>query len=438
MAFEPSSIYNHFESFMLQGAFRKQFRWKSWWYPWRNLDWVLLIAVILLTLLGVIAIRSTEINKDYSDWIQQLVTAALGTGVALGLARWRYDQLLNLHWWIYAAVNLFLIAVIAIGTSANGAQSWITIGSFNIQPSEFAKMGLIISQAALLSQRSADSIPSVMQILAVTIVPWGLIFKQPDLGTSLVFGAITLGMLYWANASPGWIILMISPLVSAIAFSLPLPFHLSLVIWSLWTVVMGIIGWKTLYGLIGAFVGVVVNLVSAGLGQVAWGMLREYQKDRLTLFLDPDKDPLGGGYHLIQSRIAIGAGGLWGKGLNHGSQTQLGFIPEQHTDFIFSAIGEEFGFMGGMLVLLLFWIICLRLIVIANSAQDNFGSLLAIGVFSMIVFQVFINIGMTIGLTPVTGIPLPWLSYGRSALITNFVALGLVESVANFRPRKKY
>ncbi len=423
---------------MLQNAFRRQLRWKSWIYPWRNLDWILWIAVILLTGLGVTAIRSTELNKDFSDWIQQVVTAVLGTGIALGLARWRYTQLLILHWWIYLAINLFLIAVIAIGTSANGAQSWITIGSFNIQPSEFAKMGLIISLAALLHQRPADSIPAVMQTLAITIVPWGLIFIQPDLGTSLVFGAITLGMLYWANANPGWIILMISPLVSAIAFSLPLPFHLSLVIWGLWIVVMGIVGWKSLYGPLGAFIGVVVNLVAAGLGQLLWGLLKEYQKDRLTLFLDPDKDPLGGGYHLIQSRIAIGAGGLWGKGLSHGTQTQLGFIPEQHTDFIFSAIGEELGFVGAMLVLVLFWIICWRLIAIANSAQDNFGSLLAIGVFSMIVFQVFINIGMTIGLTPVTGIPLPWLSYGRSALLTNFVALGLVESVANFRPRKKY
>jgi rod shape determining protein RodA len=423
---------------MLQNAFRRQLRWKSWIYPWRNLDWILVIAVILLTGLGVIAIRSTELNKDFSDWMQQLVTAVLGVGIALGLARWRYTQLLVLHWWIYLAINLLLIAVIAIGTSANGAQSWITIGSFNIQPSEFAKMGLIITLAALLHQRPADTISAVIQTLAVTIVPWGLIFIQPDLGTSLVFGAITLGMLYWANANPGWIILMISPLVSAIVFSLPLPFNLSLLIWGLWVISMGIVGWQSLYGPLGAFIGVVVNLVSAGLGQLLWGLLKEYQKDRLTLFLDPDKDPLGGGYHLIQSRIAIGAGGLWGKGLSHGTQTQLGFIPEQHTDFIFSAIGEELGFAGAMLVLVLFWIICWRLIAIANSAQDNFGSLLAIGVFSMIVFQVFINIGMTIGLTPVTGIPLPWLSYGRSALITNFVALGLLESVANFRPRKKY
>jgi rod shape determining protein RodA len=415
----------------------KQQRWKLWFEPWKNADPLLFLAPIILTIIGGISIHSIEINKGYTDWIPHLIMGAIGLIATLSLARWPYDNLLQVHWLIYGLVNLILIVVIAVGTTANGAQSWLTIGSFNIQPSEFAKVGIIITQAALLHFRPADTLASITRVLLVTAVPWALVFVQPDLGTSLVFGAITLGMLYWANANPGWIVLMISPLVSAIVFSLPLPFNLSLVLWSLWTLGMGIIGWRTIpYRLLGGLIAVVTNLVAAGLGQVLWGLLKDYQKDRLTLFLDPDKDPLGGGYHLIQSRIAIGAGQLWGQGLNQGTQTQLGFIPEQHTDFIFTAIGEEFGFIGAAVVLLLFWIVCVRLIAIASSARDNFGSLLAIGVFSMIIFQVVINVGMTIGLTPVTGIPLPWLSYGRSALITNFVALGLVESVANFRPRR--
>ncbi|MEL6139373.1 MAG: FtsW/RodA/SpoVE family cell cycle protein, partial [Cyanobacteria bacterium J06628_6] len=153
---------------------------------------------------------------------------------------------------------------------------------------------------------------------------------------------------------------------------------------------------------------------------------------------EPEKDPLGGGYHLIQSRIAIGSGQLTGRGLFHGTQTQLGFIPEHHTDFIYSVVGEELGFIGAIAVIVVFWIICLRLIVIAQNAKDNFGSLLAIGVLSMIVFQVVINIGMTVGVAPITGIPLPWMSYGRSALLTNFIALGIVESVANYRHRLKF
>jgi rod shape determining protein RodA len=185
-------------------------------------------------------------------------------------------------------------------------------------------------------------------------------------------------------------------------------------------------------------IALTVNLLSGKLGEVMWHVLKDYQKDRLILFLDPDKDPLGGGYHLIQSRIAIGAGELWGRGLFQGTQTQLSFIPEQHTDFIFSAVGEEFGFVGGMVMLLAFWLICLRLVMIAQNAKDNFGSLIAVGVLSMIVFQAIINISMTIGLAPITGIPLPWVSYGRSAILTNFIAIGMVESVANHRFRLKF
>jgi rod shape determining protein RodA len=178
-----------------------------------------------------------------------------------------------------------------------------------------------------------------------------------------------------------------------------------------------------------------VNLGGGLLGQVLWHILKDYQKDRLIVFLDPDKYPLGAGYHLIQSRIAIGAGELWGQGLNQGTQTQLNFIPEQHTDFIFSSIGEELGFVGSICLLLMFLFVCWRLLRVACQAQNNFGSLLAIGVLSMISFQAIVNISMTIGIAPVTGIPLPWISYGRSALITNFVAIGLVESVANYRQK---
>jgi rod shape determining protein RodA len=199
---------------------------------------------------------------------------------------------------------------------------------------------------------------------------------------------------------------------------------------------MSIIALATLpWKWMGAVSAVAINLVAGELGNLLWGVLKDYQKDRIILFLNPEKDPLGGGYHLIQSRIAIGAGEKWGQGLNNGTQTQLNFIPEQHTDFIFSAIGEELGFAGCLMVLLVFWLICWRLLHIAQTAKDNFGSLLAIGVLSMLVFEVIINISMTIGLAPVTGIPLPWISYGRSAMLTNFIAIGIVESVANYRQR---
>lgn len=420
--------------------------------PWHQVDWLLFALTTGLTVFGGIMIRSTELNLGWTDWWQHWLVGGIGLALALGIARWHYAILIQWHWAIYGITNVSLLAVMFIGTTALGAQRWITIGGFNIQPSEFAKVGIIISLAALLHARTASTIPAVVKTLAITGVPWALVFLQPDLGTSLVFGAITLGMLYWANAHPGWLLLMVSPLVSAIIYGVCVPewpeWGTTLQIgaalwrslpWLVWVAAMGAVGLASLpWPGLGTLGAIGVNGAAGVLGHILWGLLKDYQKDRLILFLDPEKDPLGGGYHLIQSRIAIGAGELWGRGLYHGTQTQLNFIPEQHTDFIFSAIGEELGFVGCLSVLFVFWLICLRLVLIAQRSKDNFGSLLAIGVLSMLVFQLIVNVGMTIGLAPVTGIPLPWISYGRSALLTNFIAIGLVESVANHRQRQRY
>ncbi|MGF1481123.1 MAG: rod shape-determining protein RodA [Cyanophyceae cyanobacterium] len=401
--------------------------------PWLRMDWSLLILVVGLTAFGGLAIYSTEVDSGLSYGLQHWILGGIGLGVAVVIARWPYELLLQWHWVLYGLTNLSLVAVMVVGISAKGAQRWITIGGFNVQPSEFAKLGVIITLAALLHTHPASTLQAVVRALAIAAVPWALVFLQPDLGTSLVFGAICLGMLFWANANPGWLVLLVSPLVSAILFNLYFSG------WILWAVAITVIAWFTLPLPIILSPGVLLaNFLSGRLGGLLWGLLKDYQKDRLILFLNPEKDPLGGGYHLIQSRIAIGSGELWGRGLFDGTQTQLNFIPEQHTDFIFSAVGEELGFVGSIGLLVVFWLICLRLVVIACQAKENFGSLLAIGVLSMIAFQVAVNISMTIGLAPITGIPLPWMSYGRSALLTNFIAIGLVESVANHRPQKKY
>ena len=398
--------------------------------PWKQIDLYLLGLCVSVTLFGGMMIRSAELNQGLTDWWQHWLVGGVGLAIAMLIARWRYENLLQLHWVIYGITNISLIAVMIIGTTAKGAQRWITVGGFNLQPSEFAKVGVIITLAAILHTKTASTIPAFLKALAITAVPWALVFLQPDLGTSLVFGAITLGMLYWGNANPGWLILLVSPLVSVILFNVYLPS------WIIWTIAMSIIALATLpWKWMGAVSAVAINLVAGELGSLLWGVLKDYQKDRIILFLNPEKDPLGGGYHLIQSRIAIGAGEKWGQGLNNGTQTQLNFIPEQHTDFIFSAIGEELGFAGCLMVLMVFWLICWRLLHIAQTAKDNFGSLLAIGVLSMLVFQVIVNISMTIGLAPLTGIPLPWISYGRSSMLTNFIAIGIVESVANYRQR---
>ena len=408
-------------------------RWKSLVAPWQELDLQLLVVTIGLTFLGGVMIRSAELNNGQTDWWWHWLMGGIGLAIALFIARSRYELLIQWHWVVYGITIVGLISVMLIGSTANGAQRWINILGFQVQPSEFAKIGLIISLAAIMHSEPASTLGAVFRVLGVAAVPWIFVFLEPNLGTSLVFGSITLGMLYWGNANPGWLLLMASPIISAIIFNAFLP------AWFVWVVAMGVIGWRSFsWPILGALGALVVNGVSGGLGHLLWGLLKDYQKDRLILFLDPDKDPLGGGYHLIQSRIAIGAGELWGRGLHHGTQTQLRFIPEQHTDFIFSAIGEELGFVGSLCVLFLFWLLCLRLVIIAQNAKDNFGSLLAIGVLSMIVFQTVVNIGMNIGLAPITGIPLPLLSYGRSALLANFLGIGLVESVANHRHRLKF
>ncbi|MBX9254325.1 rod shape-determining protein RodA [Desmonostoc muscorum CCALA 125] len=426
-------------------------RWKSWVKPWQYVDWLLFCLPVAVSIFGGVMILSTELKQPVTDWWWHWLVAGIGVLIALFLARIRYEILMQYHWVTYALTNFSLIAVMIAGSSAKGAQRWISIAGFNVQPSEFAKVGMIITLAALLHKRTASKLESVFRVLAITAIPWGLVFLQPDLATSMVFAAIVLGMLYWANANPGWLILMISPVVAAILFSISWPLAEPIVLLKelsfgplgiVWSVAMGIVGWRTLpwrrFGL-GAMGALSLNILGGELGVFAWNhILKPYQKDRLTVFMDPDHDPLGAGYHLIQSRIAIGAGEIWGWGLFKGPMTQLNFVPEQHTDFIFSAVGEEFGFVGCLVVLFVFCLICFRLLHVAQTATDNFGSLLAIGVLSMIVFQLIVNVGMTVGLAPVAGIPLPWMSYGRSAMLTNFISLGIVESVANFRQRQKY
>ncbi|WP_069789680.1 rod shape-determining protein RodA [Cyanobacterium sp. IPPAS B-1200] len=398
----------------------------------RSKDWFLIILTVILTAISCVTIYTTQVYEQGDNWQQQLIMGIIGLGCLIGLSRWRYDSLLKFHWLLYGLTNISLLVVIFAGITVNGAPRWINIAGFNVQPSEFAKLGLIITLAAILHHQDASKLSSIFKALAVVIVPWALIFIQPDLGTSLVFGVVTLAMLYWANANFGWILLMISPLFSAFLFNLFLPG------WVIFTALMVLIAWFTLPDrALWSILVLFINYSAGKLGGFLWNLLKDYQKARITLFLDPEQDPLGGGYHLIQSRIAIGSGGLWGNGFMNGSQTQLDFVPEQHTDFIFSAIADQFGFVGSAVVLVLIWLVCWRLVYIATRAKDNFGSLIAIGVLAMIAFQAIINIAMTVGLAPITGIPLPFLSYGRSSLLTNFLAFGIVESIASFKVSKK-
>ena len=403
----------------------------SWLYSWRHLDWLLLLSTVALTAFGGLTIYSTEAGQ-HSYSYQHWAIGILGLIIVLVLSRIPYQLYLRSHWIVYALTNISLIAVMVTGVSAKGAQRWINIAGFNVQPSEFAKIGMAITLAALLHGRGGANLKTLFRTLAITSIPWGLVFLQPDLGTSLVFGVMVITMLYWANAKIGWLIMMTSPLFSAILYHVYLPG------WIIFVLSIAGITWLSLKTkIVSTLTAVVLNLGAVEAGNFFWNLLKDYQKARLIMFLDPEQDPLGGGYHLIQSRIAIGAGELWGRGWHKGTQTQLDFIPEQHTDFIFSAVGEEFGFIGCIVLLAVFWLVCFRLVWIASTAKDDFGSLIAIGVLTIVAFQTVVNISMTIGLAPITGIPLPWMSYGRSSLLSSFIGIGLVESVANHRDKGK-
>ncbi|MFM8976141.1 MAG: FtsW/RodA/SpoVE family cell cycle protein, partial [Vulcanococcus sp.] len=342
------------------------------------------------------------------------------------LARVPLERIARLQWPIYILMVASLIAVRVVGVSALGAQSWINIGGFYVQPSEFAKVAAILLLAGVLSRYPVERPIDLLRPVAMISVPWLLVFVQPDLGTSLVFGAVLLVMLFWSGMPATWLLLLLSPLFTAImAGTLP---------WLLlgWIPLMGSVAWRSL-----PWKGVGLSLVLAVQGLFAVGTpwlwehgLRPHQRARLTLFLDPNQDPMGGGYHLLQSMVGIGSGGWFGTGLLQGHLTLLRFIPEQHTDFIFSALGEELGFVGSMLAVVGFVVWIWRLLQIAGRARTDVESLVVVGIGAMVMFQVVVNINMTIGLGPITGIPLPWLSYGRSAMLVNFIALGLCASVA--------
>ncbi|MCT0213807.1 MULTISPECIES: rod shape-determining protein RodA [unclassified Synechococcus] len=390
-----------------------------------GVDLVLWGIPLAMTFLAGILIASTQRQADYADWYQHWITGAVGLALALLLARLPLSRLNGLLLPLYGLTVLSLISVRFIGTSALGAQRWINIAGFHVQPSEFAKLGAILLLAGVLSRFPVERPVDLLRPTGVFLIPWLLVFIEPNLGTSLVFGAILLVMLFWAGMPLAWVILLLSPLAAAIlAGTFPLAL-LALI------PLMGVLAYRSLpWKRTGLAIVLAIQGLASLLTPYLWQHgLKGYQRDRLVMFLDPSKDPLGGGYHLLQSKIGIGSGELWGTGLMHGQLTKLRFIPEQHTDFIFSALGEETGFIGSMLVVIGFVTLIWRLLQIAGKARSDFESLIVVGVGAMVMFQVVVNIFMTIGLGPVTGIPLPWMSYGRSSMLVNFIALGLCASV---------
>jgi len=393
---------------------------------WKNVDYIIWIVPLILVHLSCFLIASTQRNLGIADWYQHALMAYIGSLIVYCLAQFPLQALRKYIKPIYFITILILLYVNLSGTSALGAQRWFSFAGFNIQPSEFAKITLIITLASLLDQKRFASLSQLIKPLLVSFFPWILVFIQPDLGTSLVFGAILLGMLYWSGMPYEWAFIILATLVTGLFACL---YKFGLIIW---IPIISFLAYKSLPNKkILTLVVIFFHLLIAQITPWFWhNILKDYQRDRLIIFLDPGQDPLGGGYHMLQSKIGIGSGGLFGTGLLQGQLTKLKFIPEQHTDFIFSALGEETGFLGTLFVISLFFILIFRLIKIALDARTDFESLVVIGIVSMFIFQIMVNIFMTIGLGPVTGIPLPFMSYGRTALLVNFISLGFCLSVS--------
>jgi rod shape determining protein RodA len=366
-------------------------RGRSWVDPFRRLDPVLITTVLALTVIGMFMIYSAThqslqaLHLDTGQFVKKQATA-LVVAVALLLLVATFDfRIAKAYAGLFyvAMVVLLLLVRSPLGTAAKGAQRGFYLFGFQFTPSEWMKVALIALLAAVLAElkRQDLSLRDVLRATAIAGLPMFLVFVQPDVGTTIVLAGILVTSLVVASARPR---------------------HLGVL----------------------ALAGIILFA-----GAFQMGLVKQYQIDRLTAFLDPANDPQGARYNLEQSQIAIGSGGVFGRGYLKGTQTNLDFVPEQHTDFIFTVVGEEFGFVGAVVLLLLYAVLLWRAFRIAMACKDPFGTYLAAGIAVMFAIQMFVNVGMTVGIMPITGIPLPFVSYGGSSLIANFIAVGLLLSI---------
>jgi rod shape determining protein RodA len=357
----------------------------------KNFDYILFLSILIICLYGLLILSSATQGVTGGDPLRkQMVWIAMGVGIIILTISINYLHFYRCAWYLYAVNLVILLAVLFVGKEAGGAYRWIDLKIFDFQPSELAKIIVIITLARFLvdNEEKQTNFVTIFSCLFHVLLPMLLVFLQPDLGTALVFIAIFFGMLYMAG-----------------------------------------IPWKNLSILVGA---------GLALSPFLWLRMLEYQKIRLIVFLNPEIDPLRYGYQLKQSMIAIGSGGLSGKGLYQGSQARLQFLPAQHTDFIFSVLGEECGFLGATILLLLYFFLIYRIFKIGSLAKDKFGALVCTGVASMILFQILVNIGMTLSMMPVTGVPLPFLSYGGNSLLLHMLSIGIVLNIGMRRHKIQF
>jgi rod shape determining protein RodA len=348
-----------------------------------NIDWGLLATTAALMAFGLLCLYSAVRLTQVSIFFKQLMWIGAGFVLMTTVFLIDYRSYMRLSWPLYVFMIVTLTAVLVIGREISGARRWISIGPLGIQPSEFAKIIMIIWMA-YWSEKKIQLESYGMKELVVPalfiVFPVGLILLEPDLGTGGIVAMIATIMILLIGVKRSTIITLGALFVSALPF--------------------------------------------------AWFSLKEYQRNRILTFLDPSRDPMGSGYHAIQSKIAVGSGGLWGKGYLHGTQTQLSFLPEHHTDFIFSVVAEEWGFVGTAVLVLLYIILVTKIIQVGYRAKDRFGSMICFGIAGYFTLHIFINISMTMGIFPVVGVPLPFISYGGSFMFMNMICIGLVLNVS--------
>ncbi len=394
-------------------------------------DISLFTATVLLVIIGLVAIYSSTVNHPTAsgNFERQFFWFIISLVACFIVYFIPFSFIKTFAIPFYLVTMFFEVVLILVGRTVYGAKSWLIFGPIGFQPSEIAKIGTILMLAYWLSDKSRDinKPKDILITLVIGFIPIGLILLEPDLGTAIVFGVLTLSMLFWRGISLFKFFIVISPAVVAFSSLLGSTY----IVVSIVLIIAALFFFRK--NLFTSASVVVFNLAAAFVFDYSLGLLKPHQQKRILSFVDPSTDPLGSGYNVLQAKVAIGSGGLLGKGFLEGSQTQLRFIPEQWTDFIFCVIGEEFGFLGSFIVLSLFMIVFLRLLNITSSAKDNFGFLLSVGIFTLLFTHFALNIGMNLGITPVIGLPLPFLSYGGSSLLVNMVLLGLALKVYRIR-----
>lgn len=397
-------------------------------------DWFFLGVTLALMVCGVTLVYSATAGDEvpfYSTfWFRQMIYFTGGSFLAAGILFVKLDWLKN------AAVPLYVISLLMLcivlflaGDVVKGAGRWIDLGLLKLQPSEFAKIAYLLTMSYWLSKHpvSLFNLKSFIVPFLLFIVPFGLVLKQPDLSTALVFTSVTLVGFFFAGLSLTDMFIVVSPV-----FSVLLSHSQSLVFQILWGALICAVVFALFRRHIPKIlmaVVLLVNILAGYASSLAWNMLEPHQQKRVNTFLDPMSDPLGDGYQVLQSITAIGSGGMIGKGFGNGSQTNLAFLPEEHTDFIFSVLGEQFGFAGCVFILTLFALFLWRASGICRLSSDPFVTLVTMGASTIFLFHIVVNIAMTLGLMPVTGLPLPFISYGGSFALTCMVLVGLLMNM---------